>query len=109
VQADINLEASHARSDVALREVPRGGESSEQARGPALGWLRRRRALPAAAAAAIGAHVFGREEKKSGSVEPQAMVCPSPQRPTGSGTIRNIAPGRHAELTKSSRHAPRLV
>lgn len=39
----------------------------------------------------------------------QAMVCPSPQRPTGSGTIRNIAPGRHAELTKSSRHAPQLV
>jgi len=72
VQADINLEASHARSDVALREVPRGGESSEQARGPALGWLRRRRALPAAAAAAIGAHVFGREEKKSGSVEPNS-------------------------------------
>lgn len=43
------------------------------------------------------------------SVCRQAMVCPSPQRPTGSGTIRNIAPGRHAELTKSSRHAPQLV
>lgn len=31
----------------------------------------------------------------------QAMVFPNPQRPTGSGTTWNIAPGRHTEFTKN--------
>lgn len=39
----------------------------------------------------------------------QAMVCPNLQGPTGSGTLWNIAPGRHIELTESSRCAPQLL